>query len=81
MYFSHFSVKMLSSDLKPKGVVVSMIPTLPAYILFMCVRHADYLNDDAKLKSLMNGIIVAVKKVIMVRKTGCGFVVYSCNQR
>ncbi|XP_013869026.1 unconventional myosin-Vc [Austrofundulus limnaeus] len=53
-------------DLKPKGVVVSMIPTLPAYILFMCVRHADYLNDDAKLKSLMNGIIVAVKKVIMV---------------
>ncbi|XP_037539495.1 unconventional myosin-Vc [Nematolebias whitei] len=51
-------------DLKPKGVAVSMIPTLPAYILFMCVRHADYLNDDRKLKSLMNGMIVAVKKVI-----------------
>ncbi len=43
-----------------------MIPGLPAYILFMCVRHADYLNDEAKLKSLMNGIIVAVKKVFMV---------------
>uniref|UniRef100_A0A1A8M917 Myosin VC n=2 Tax=Nothobranchius pienaari TaxID=704102 RepID=A0A1A8M917_9TELE len=52
-------------DLKPKGVVVSMIPTLPAHILFMCVRHADYLNDDTKLKSLMNAIITAIKKVIM----------------
>ena len=44
-----------------------MIPGLPAYILFMCVRHADYLNDDAKLKSLMNAIISTIKKVIMVR--------------
>ncbi|XP_053175662.1 unconventional myosin-Vc [Scomber japonicus] len=52
-------------DLKPKGVVVNMIPGLPAYILFMCVRHADYLNDDAKLKSLMNAIISTIKKVIM----------------
>uniref|UniRef100_A0AAQ4P2D2 Myosin VC n=1 Tax=Gasterosteus aculeatus aculeatus TaxID=481459 RepID=A0AAQ4P2D2_GASAC len=52
-------------DLKPKGVVVNVIPGLPAYILFMCVRHADYLNDEVKLKSLMSGIISAVKKVIM----------------
>lgn len=44
-----------------------MIPGLPAFILFMCVRHADYLNDEAKLKSLMNAVIGGVKKVIMVR--------------
>lgn len=44
-----------------------MIPGLPAYILFMCIRHADYLNDEEKLKSLMNAIISAVKKVILVR--------------
>lgn len=43
-----------------------MIPGLPAFILFMCVRHADYLNDDAKLKSLMNAIINGIKKVITV---------------
>lgn len=48
-------------------MVVNVIPGLPAYILFMCVRHADYLNDEVKLKSLMNEIIGAVKKVIMVR--------------
>lgn len=46
-----------------------MIPTLPAYILFMCIRHADYLNDEAKLKSLMNAIIGGVKKVIVVKLT------------
>lgn len=44
-----------------------MIPGLPAYILFMCIRHADYLNDGAKLKSLMDAVIAAVKKVISVR--------------
>lgn len=53
-------------DLKPKGVVVNMIPGLPAFLLFMCVRHADYLNDDVKLKSLMNGVIGAIKQVIVV---------------
>lgn len=57
---------ILLTDLKPKGVVVNMIPGLPAYILFMCIRHADYLNDDSKLKSLMNGIISSIKKVILV---------------
>lgn len=63
----HYTDHILLTDLKPKGVVVNMIPGLPAYILFMCVRHADYLNDEVKLKSLMNVIICAVKKVIMVR--------------
>ncbi|KAL7402977.1 hypothetical protein ABVT39_022805 [Epinephelus coioides] len=52
-------------ELKPKGVVVSMMPGLPANILFMCIRHADYLNDEVKLKSLMTAIINGVKKVIM----------------
>uniref|UniRef100_A0A3Q3WH83 Uncharacterized protein n=1 Tax=Mola mola TaxID=94237 RepID=A0A3Q3WH83_MOLML len=53
-------------DLKPKGVVVNMIPGLPAYLLFMCIRHADYLSDEAKVKSLMNSIISGIKKVILV---------------
>ncbi|KAJ3597016.1 hypothetical protein NHX12_003416 [Muraenolepis orangiensis] len=51
-------------DLKPRGVVVNMIPGLAAYIIYMCIRHSDYLNDGTKLKSLMNGVITAVKTVI-----------------
>ncbi|XP_071271844.1 unconventional myosin-Vc-like isoform X1 [Salvelinus alpinus] len=57
-------IQYIILDLKPRGVVVNMIPNLAAQLLFMCVRHADYLNDGAKLKSLMNAIISGVKKVI-----------------
>ncbi|XP_056138617.1 unconventional myosin-Vc [Lampris incognitus] len=58
-------VQNIIMDLKPRGVVVNMIPCLPAYIVIMSVRHADYLNDGAKLKSLMNAVISAIKKVVM----------------
>ncbi|XP_048886762.1 unconventional myosin-Vc isoform X3 [Brienomyrus brachyistius] len=57
-------VQNIILDLKPRGVVVNMIPGLATYILFMCIRHADYLNDDAKLKSLMSSIIDGIKKIV-----------------
>ncbi|XP_016298040.1 unconventional myosin-Vc [Sinocyclocheilus anshuiensis] len=57
-------IRTLILELKPRGVGVLMIPGLAAHLLFMCVRHADYLNDGNKLKSLMNGIISAIKEVI-----------------
>lgn len=58
------------AELKPRGVVVNMIPGLTAHLLFMCIRHADYLNDGAKLKSLMHAIITGIKQVTMVRPPG-----------
>ncbi|XP_077372233.1 unconventional myosin-Vc isoform X2 [Festucalex cinctus] len=58
-------IQNLILDLKPKGVAVNMIPVLPAYIFFMCIRHADYLNDEDKLRSFMDATISAVKKVTM----------------
>ncbi|XP_017562180.1 unconventional myosin-Vc isoform X1 [Pygocentrus nattereri] len=57
-------VRTLIRELKPRGVVVNMIPGLAANLLFMCVRHADYLNDGNKLKSLMHAIITSIKQVI-----------------
>ncbi|XP_067874088.1 unconventional myosin-Vc isoform X2 [Heterodontus francisci] len=56
-------IKNLVLDLKPRGVVVNMIPGLPAHILFMCVRYADDINDAEMLKSLMNALLGGVKKV------------------
>ncbi|XP_035379484.1 unconventional myosin-Vc [Electrophorus electricus] len=58
-------VRTLILELKPRGVVVNMIPGLVAHLLFMCMRHADYLNDGTKLKSLMHAIISGIKQVIM----------------
>ncbi|XP_032153322.1 unconventional myosin-Vc isoform X5 [Sapajus apella] len=56
--------KTVGKDLKPRGVVVNMIPGLPAHILFMCVRYADSLNDANMLKSLMNSTINGIKQVV-----------------
>ncbi|EPY73095.1 myosin-Vc [Camelus ferus] len=56
--------KTIEKDLKPRGVVVNMIPGLPAHILFMCVRYADSLNDASMLKSLMNSTINGIKQVV-----------------
>ncbi|XP_061773266.1 unconventional myosin-Vc isoform X2 [Nerophis ophidion] len=61
-------IQNLILDLKPNGVAVNMIPVLPAYILFMCVRHADYMNDEEKLMSLMNAIISNVKRFTMTHQ-------------
>uniref|UniRef100_A0A8C0IFQ9 Myosin VC n=1 Tax=Bubo bubo TaxID=30461 RepID=A0A8C0IFQ9_BUBBB len=60
----HKALKILQSYLKPRGVVVNMIPGLPAHILFMCVRYADYLNDADMLKSFMNVTIDGIKQVV-----------------
>lgn len=57
-------IQNLILDLKPRGVVVNMIPGLPAHILFMCVRYADSLNDANMLKSLMNSTINGIKQAV-----------------
>ncbi|KAH8024112.1 hypothetical protein HPB51_021733 [Rhipicephalus microplus] len=59
-------IKNLIIDLKPK-LAVTLLPGLPAYILFMCIRHTDYINDDEKVKSLLNNIVFGIRKVIKKR--------------
>ncbi|XP_061679063.1 unconventional myosin-Vc isoform X2 [Syngnathoides biaculeatus] len=69
-------IQNLIIDLKPKGVAVNMLPVLPAYILFMCIRHSDYLNDEDKLQSFMNATIVAVKKVTVAHQNDLASLVF-----
>lgn len=52
-------------DLKPQ-MLSGTVPCLPAYILYMCVRHADYTNDDLKVHSLLSSTINGIKKVLKV---------------
>ncbi|KAM3938282.1 unconventional myosin-Vb isoform 2-T2 [Leptodactylus fuscus] len=56
-------VRNLILDLKPQMTSTS-VPCLPAYILFMCIRHADYINDDQKVHSLLTSTINGIKKVL-----------------
>uniref|UniRef100_A0A8C9U9H8 Myosin VB n=1 Tax=Scleropages formosus TaxID=113540 RepID=A0A8C9U9H8_SCLFO len=56
-------IKTLITDMKPHNVSAT-VPCLPAYVLFMCIRHADYINDDQKVHSLLTSTINAIKKVL-----------------
>ncbi|KAK2842399.1 hypothetical protein Q5P01_012599 [Channa striata] len=64
-------LRNLVLDLKPRGVAVSFIPGLPAYIIFMCLRYADSVNDDQRISTLLNSTITSIKGVI--KKKGDDF--------
>lgn len=59
------------------STVSATVPCLPAYILFMCIRHADYINDDQKVESLLTSTINSIKKVLKVNVTD--FHISYCN--
>ena len=44
-----------------------MLPGLPAYILFMMVRYTDHINNDAWVRSLIQGAIATIKKSVKKR--------------
>ncbi|XP_071941692.1 unconventional myosin-Va-like isoform X2 [Antedon mediterranea] len=56
-------IKNIIIDFKPK-MADGYLPGLPAYIIFMCVRHADYINNDNKIKMLLTGVINGIKKTV-----------------
>ncbi|XP_012931424.1 unconventional myosin-Vb isoform X1 [Heterocephalus glaber] len=56
-------IRNLVTDLKPQ-MLSGTVPCLPAYILYMCIRHADYTNDDIKVHSLLTSTINGIKKVL-----------------
>nr|XP_057931093.1 unconventional myosin-Va-like isoform X2 [Doryrhamphus excisus] len=68
-------VKNLVLDMKARGVAVSFLPGLPAYIIFMCLRYADSVNDDQRVSTLLNSVLCSIKGVI--KKRGSDFVVSS----
>lgn len=53
----------LIPELKPR-TAVTLLPGLPAYIVFMCVRHTDYINDEDKVKVLLSAFTNYLKKTI-----------------
>ncbi|XP_026669743.1 unconventional myosin-Va isoform X2 [Ceratina calcarata] len=60
-------IRHLVIDLKPR-VAVTLLPGLPAYILFMCIRHTDCINDDEKVRLLLTNYLNVVKRVVKKRE-------------
>ncbi|XP_018563166.1 unconventional myosin-Va isoform X1 [Anoplophora glabripennis] len=59
-------MKQMVLELKPR-TAVALLPGLPAYIIFMCIRHTDYINDEDKVKTLLSAFTNSVKKIIRKR--------------
>merc|ERR1719410_1225693 len=59
-------LKSIITDLKPR-IASQMLPGMPAYILFMLIRHLDHINDDKNVRSLIQGGISHIKKTIKKR--------------
>ncbi|XP_043264989.1 unconventional myosin-Va isoform X1 [Colletes gigas] len=60
-------IRHLVIDLKPR-IAVTLLPGLPAYILFMCIRHTDCINDDKKVRQILTTYLNAVKRVVKKRE-------------
>uniref|UniRef100_A0A8C0BN44 Dilute domain-containing protein n=1 Tax=Buteo japonicus TaxID=224669 RepID=A0A8C0BN44_9AVES len=51
------------ADYKPQSSP-GALPDLPAYILFLCFRHADHCCDEPRARSLLDAAINAIKRVM-----------------
>jgi myosin-5 len=67
-------VTKLMEELKPR-LAVTFLPGLPAYALFMCIRYADMLNDDERVRSLLNSSVQSVKRLIKRKQEDLEYVV------
>ncbi|XP_071433939.1 unconventional myosin-Vb-like [Pithys albifrons albifrons] len=56
-------IKAIIIDYKPQSGP-GVLPDLPAYILFLCFRHADQCHDEPRALSLLDSAINAIKRVM-----------------
>ncbi|RWS07279.1 unconventional myosin-Vc-like protein, partial [Dinothrombium tinctorium] len=71
-------LKILITDLEP-NIALKFPPHFPAYILFMCIRYTDYVNDDSQVRSLLNNAIMAIKRTIKRNHSYETFVMWLSN--
>ncbi|XP_053677422.1 unconventional myosin-Va [Anopheles nili] len=55
-------MQRLVTDLKPR-VAVTLAPSLPAYVVFMCIRYTDLVNMDKHVCSLLTRFVQIMKKL------------------
>ncbi len=53
-------------ELKPR-LAAKYIPGLPAYILFMCIRYIDFVDDEAHVAGFLSAVTKKIKKLPRVR--------------
>lgn len=64
------TVLLSPADYKPQSSP-GALPDLPAYVLFLCFRHADHCGDEPRARALLDAAIDAIKRVMKVLGLGC----------
>ena len=60
-------VRALILDLKPEVVQShSLIPCLPAHVIFMCLRYPDHCANEEQALNFMEGVVRAIQQVTQV---------------
>ena len=61
-------IRALILDLKPEVVQShSLIPCLPAHVIFMCLRYPDHCANEEQALNFMEGVVRAIQQVTQVR--------------
>ncbi|XP_065086171.1 unconventional myosin-Vb isoform X2 [Ochlerotatus camptorhynchus] len=55
-------IQRLVTDLKPR-VAVTLTTSLPAYVVFMCIRYTDLVNTDQHVRSLLTRFVQMIKRL------------------
>ncbi|XP_039433322.1 unconventional myosin-Va isoform X2 [Culex pipiens pallens] len=55
-------IQRLVTDLKPR-VAVTLVTSLPAYVVFMCIRYTDLVNTDQHVRSLLTRFVQMIKRL------------------
>ncbi|XP_067413549.1 unconventional myosin-Vb-like [Emydura macquarii macquarii] len=56
-------IRTIITDFKPQHSP-GALPALPAYVLFMCFRHADSVRDEHRIRSLFAATLGAIKRAV-----------------
>lgn len=58
-------LQRLVHDLSPR-TALTLVPGLPAYIIFMCIRYTDLVNADQHVRTLLSQFVLSIKKIYKV---------------
>ncbi|KAH1174526.1 hypothetical protein KIL84_008517 [Mauremys mutica] len=66
-------IRTIITDFKPQHSP-GALPALPAYILFMCFRHADSGHEEHRIRSLFAAAVSGIKRVVKKHSEDLGVV-------
>ncbi|XP_039395192.1 unconventional myosin-Va-like isoform X2 [Mauremys reevesii] len=66
-------IRTIITDFKPQHSP-GALPTLPAYVLFMCFRYADSGHDEHRISSLFAAAVSGIKRVVKKHSEDFGVV-------